>query len=434
MVAAEASRVRDAINRPDHGVYIVIDRGAGRIAEERVRVEPREWAKERFSDFKGCRGIFPRLRNDQERLKLINQLRAIAKEKLAGEEAKIPSATQALCSLAPLERGKIFARLLKRSMPWYPAQFDRFKPKGDRFTMIIAAPESTAPQYRPVLDELIATNLPGFGIEPTIEDSSSRGKIICYCELSGMPLNSVQPLRDEWRKSYTKQENTRGRLPLHNHRDYLRFPNPIVPSPGEIAQLRQKITLFLKGVLYGVLRRSLRSETGEDLRYYLDMSHNDYQSVGTERKIRARDFNAIHESAIARKVRRNRSALLGIAMGCCVGAGEVDRLSSLHPDSRDRRGDRSGAGISRAGLPGRGRACRGTEAAREGLPRRQDSAAAGRRAAAEAPGAGRGVHDSRSAQPRRCRRVGGRQGADGGRVPRHRQAPASTPTSSPTRI
>ena len=302
MVAAEASRVRDAINRPDHGVYIVIDRGAGRIAEERVRVEPREWAKERFSDFKGCRGIFPRLRNDQERLKLINQLRAIAKEKLAGEEAKIPSATQALCSLDSVERGKIFARLLKRSMPWYPGQFDRFKPKGDRFTMIIAAPESTSPQYRPVLDELIATNLPGFGIEPTIEDSSSRGKIICYCELSGLPLDSVQPLRDEWRKSYTKQETTRGRLPLHNHRDFLRFPNPIVPSPGEITQLRQKITLFLKGVLYGVLRRSLRSETGEDLRYYLDMSHNDFQSVGTERKIRARDFIAIHEAAIAKKV------------------------------------------------------------------------------------------------------------------------------------
>lgn len=300
MVAGEASRVRDAVNRPDHGVYIVIDRGAGRIAEERVRVEPREWAAEKFSDFGGCRKLFPRMRNDQERLKLINQLRAIAKDKLAAEEAKIPSATEALCSLPALERNKIFARLLKRAMPWYPAQFDRFKPTGDRFTMIIAAPETVA--YQSVLGELIQSNLPGFGIEPTVEESSSRGKIICYCELSGVPLDSVQPLRDEWRKSYTKQENTAGALPLHNHRDPLRFPNPLVLTPEELGQLRQKITLFLKGVLYGVLRRGLRSEIGEDLRYYLDMSHNDFQSIGTERKIRARDFNAIHEATLVQKI------------------------------------------------------------------------------------------------------------------------------------
>lgn len=305
MVAAEASRVRDAVNRPDHGVYIVIDKGAGRIAEERVRVEPREWAKEKFSDFGGCRDLFPQMRQDQDRLMLINKLRAVAKEKLAGEEDNIPSATEALCSLPTIERNKVFARLLKRAMPWYPANFDRFKPVGDRFTMIIAAPETV--KFRLQLDELLETNRPGHGIEPTFEESSSQGKIICYCELSGLPLDSVRPLRDDWKKSYTRQENTRGRLPLHNHGDFLRFPNPLFPSPGEIAQLRHKLTLFLKGVLYGVLRRGLRSEAGEDLRYYLDMSHNDFQSVGTERKIRARDFNATHESTLAQKVEEMES-------------------------------------------------------------------------------------------------------------------------------
>lgn len=300
MMAGEASRVRDAVNRPDHGVYIVIDRGAGRIAEERVRVEPREWAVEKFSDFGGCRDLFPQMRQDQDRLKLINKLRAVAKEKLAGEEEKIPSATEALCSLPTNERNKVFARLLKRAMPWYPASFDRFKPTGDRFTMIIAAPETT--KHQGVLGELIDANRPSYGIVPSVEESSSRGKIICYCELSGVPLDSIRPLRDDWKKSYIKQENTRGRLPLHNHADFLRFPNPLVPSPDEVAQLRSKLTLFLKGVLYGVLRRGLRSEAGEDLRYYLDMSHNDFQSVGTERKLRARDFAATHEATLVQKV------------------------------------------------------------------------------------------------------------------------------------
>jgi hypothetical protein len=300
LVAAEARRVRDAINRPDHGVYIVIDRGAGHIAEERVRVEPREWANEKFEEFGGCRKLFPRLRNDQERLALINQLRAVAKQKLANEEAKIPSATAALCSLPPAERSKIVDRLLKRAMPWYPAQFDRFKPTTDRFAMIIAAPD--AAENRDALRKLIEQNLPGLVEFPTIEESSSRGKIICYCELSGLPLDSIRPLRDSWRKSYEKQLEMRGALPLHNHWDFLRFPNPVVPSPAEIEQLRQKMTLFLKGVLYGVLRRGLRSEAGEDSRYYLDMSHSDFHTVGTERKIKARDFNANHRGRLAQLI------------------------------------------------------------------------------------------------------------------------------------
>jgi hypothetical protein len=51
-----------------------------------------------------------------------------------------------------------------------------------------------------------------------------------------------------------------------------------------------------------VLRRGLRSEVGEDLRYYLDMSHNDFQSVGTERKIRVRNLKGGHESTLVQKV------------------------------------------------------------------------------------------------------------------------------------
>ena len=362
MVAAEASRVRDAVNRPDHGVYIVIDRGAGRIAEERVRVEPREWATEKFSDFGGCRDLFPQMRQDQDRLTLINKLRAIAKEKLAGEEDKIPSATEALCSLPTNERNKVFARLLKRAMPWYPASFDRFKPTGDRFTMIIAAPETG--EYQPILSELIDTNLPGYGIVPTVEESSSRGKIICYCELSGVPLDSIRPLRDDWKKSYIKQENTRGRLPLHNHADFLRFPNPLVPSPDEIAQLRHKLTLFLKGVLYGVLRRGLRSEAGEDLRYYLDMSHNDFQSVGTERKLRARDFATTHEGTLVQKLEENEAGFSALRW---VAASALARWTAYRAYTPIREIDEATSTSTniRAGLPGGGRPRRGDEETRE---------------------------------------------------------------------
>jgi hypothetical protein len=299
MVSAEASRVRDAVNRPDSGVYIVIGRGAGQIADERIATEPRAWANEKFNDFGGCRQLFPMLRNDADRLRLINQLRAIAKEKLADEERKIPSAVQALRALTPDERRKTIERMLARAMPWFPAHFDRFKPSGDQFKMIIASPESAV--LRDEFSALILDQMPkGFGIAaPTIEESGVRGRIICYCELSGYPLDTVAPLRDDWRKSYDKELAARDPLPLHNHHDYLRFPLPIVPSIEELAQQRETLAIFLKAIWYGVLIRGAgTSPELDDARYYVDMSRHDLQSVGTERKIRIKGFEANHLNRI----------------------------------------------------------------------------------------------------------------------------------------
>lgn len=303
MVSDEARRVRDAVNRPDNGVYIVIDRGGGRIAEERVTVEPRAWAAEKFDQFGGCRKLFPQLRNDDERLHLINQLRAIAKEKLANEERTIPTATAALVSLPIEERKKVVERLLARSMPWFPAKFDRFKPDGQQFKLIIAAPEAS--RYRGELLELVKANAPGFGMElPTIEESSVPGRIICYCELSGIPLDAIAPLGDDWRKSYEKQLGMPDPLPLHNHWDFLRFPNPVVPSNEEIQAQLETLRLFIKGVMYGVLRRGMMSEPGanSDARYYLDMSYNDFHAVGTERKIRIKGFEANHLKRLSARI------------------------------------------------------------------------------------------------------------------------------------
>lgn len=303
MVAAEASRVRDAVNRPDSGAYIVINRGGGRIAEERVAVEPKAWAGEAFESFGGCRQIFPLLRNDADRLRLINQLRAVAKRKLATEEARIPSAVQSLKDLVPEERRKIVERMLARAMPWFPAQFDRFKPNGDQYKLIFAA--SKASDFRMNFLDLIRSEMPKeLGIQDmTIEESGVPGRIICYCELSGFPLDAIAPLRDDWRKSYDKQLSAREPLPLHNHHDYLRFPNPVVPSNEELAQQRVTMAAFLKAVMYGVVMRGSDLANGrDDARYYVDMSRNDMQSIGNERKVRIKGFDAAHLVQIDRKI------------------------------------------------------------------------------------------------------------------------------------
>ena len=340
MVAAEASRVRDAVNRPDSGVYIVLGRGGGRIAEERVMTEPKAWASEAFATFGGCRQLFPMLGNDVDRLRLINQLRAVAKRKLATEEQRIPTAVQALRSLPPEERRKTIERMLARAMPWFSAQFDRFKPTGDQFKLIIAAPDATL--FRNEFLDIIQDEMPkGFGIAvPTIEESGIRGRIICYCELSGFPLDALAPLRDDWRKSYQKEMSARDPLPLHNHQDYLRFPNPVVPTIDELEQQREVMATFLKAAIFGVLTRGAGSHN--DSRYYVDMSRHDLQSVGNERKIRIKGFEAGHLAQIGRQTDKFEASLTTLQWLACAALAEwTAKRAYAPPLERDADGNDS---------------------------------------------------------------------------------------------
>jgi hypothetical protein len=334
MVSAEARRVRDAVNRPDSGVYIVIDRGAGQIAEERVTIEPKAWAREKFAAFGGCRRMFPMLKNEADRLRLINQLRAIAKDKLANEERRIPTATAALNQLTPEEKRKTIERMLARAMPWIPAQFDRFRPSADQFKMIIAAPDSH--EFREKFSKLIEAEMPkgNFTIpEPTIEESGARGRIICYCELSGFPLHALAPLGDDWRKAYEKELGKRDPLPLHNHHDRLRFPNPVVPTNEQLAQQRETLATYLQAIMIGVLQRgTAMSEGGRNSEsYYVDMSRYDQQSAGTERSIRRVGFSNTHLARIASLIEQFESRLTSIQFLALSTLAEWNAIHAYAP-------------------------------------------------------------------------------------------------------
>ena len=343
MVSAEAERVRDAVNRPDSGVYVVIGRGAGRIAEERVLTEPVGWANEKFADFGGCRRLFAMLRGDADRLRLINQLRAIAKEKLADDERKVPSVVDAMREMTPDDRRRTIERMLSRAVPWIPAQFDNFKPRADQYKMIIATPE--AQRFRDEFGPTISSSMPLEIAPPTIEESGVRGRLICYCELSGVPLDTLAPLRDAWRKSYDKEISARDPLPLHNHQDYLRFPAPFVPSPEELGQQRELLGIFLKAIMFGLLRRGvfLSGDGGQDdPRYYVDMSRHDFQSVGTERKVRLKGFEPTHLARLRQLIEAFESKLSAVQWLALSALAEWNaRRGYAPPRERDASGNDS---------------------------------------------------------------------------------------------
>lgn len=290
LIEADARRVRDAVNRQESGAFFVID-GIGKSSGELVdSARALEWAREAFHDFGGCRQLFEMLKTEAERLKVLNQLRTIAKSKLKREEDAIPTALDSLRAMPPEERRKTFEQMLARATPWIHGDLNKFRPGGDQYKMIIAVKGSRAFQdeFGGLLSDLMPKHL---GISsPTIEESDVPGRVVCYCELSGYPLNFLASLHDDWRKSYEKEASARDPLPLHNHEDYLRFPSPVVPSLDELKALREDLNLFLRGVVFGLLER--RPGRGEA--YQVDMSLNDWQRVGSERTIRRKRFDPVH--------------------------------------------------------------------------------------------------------------------------------------------
>jgi hypothetical protein len=274
------------------------------------------------------------LRNDADRLRLINQLRTIAKDKLASEERRIPTAVAALGSLTPEEQRKTIERMLARAMPWVPVVFDRFKPEADQFKMIIAAPD--AHEFRERFSRVIADEMPTPGASiptPTIEESGVRGRIICYCELSGIPLHVIAPLRDDWRKAYEKEINKQNGLPLHNHEDKLRFPDPVVPTNEELAQQRETLATFFKGIMIGVLRRgTMISDGGRNSdSYYVDMSRFDLQKVGDERSIRRVGFTPTHLARLRQLIERFENGLSAVQLAALSALSEWNARHAFAP-------------------------------------------------------------------------------------------------------
>ena len=282
------------------------------------------------------------LQSDTDRLRLINQLRSIAKDKLADEERKIPSVVDVLRTMTPDDRRRTIERMLARAMPWIPAQFDNFHVRSDQFKMLLATPD--ARRFREDFGAMISGAMP-FDIEaPSIEESGVRGRLICYCELSGFPLDVLAPLRDAWRKSYDKETTARDPLPLHNHQDYLRFPLPLVPSPDELMHQRELLALFLRAAMYGLLRRGVyaSSDGRDDPRYYVDMSRHDYQSVGTERKVRLKGFEANHLARLRQLVDEFEAARSPWQWGALAALARWNaRRGYAPPRERDAAGNDS---------------------------------------------------------------------------------------------
>ena len=249
------------------------------------------WARTVFADEGGSRTLFPKLEDPVQLAELLAKLRGFARQQLAPRAARLRSVREILLGMEEKQRLEMFRGAMRRAMPWINAKFDRLGdsvPMRDRYKLYVAVEEGQA--FGPKLANEVRQAIPAsLGFQHCeIVSSGLRDRIVIYCELSGIPLDTMIPLGEEWRRCYRAER--RGPLPLHNHFSATRFANPVVPSSEEIEKTRKDMGLFLRAVCYGILVRA----DGEQATYKLDLGYNDWVDIGSERDIRASGFDDSH--------------------------------------------------------------------------------------------------------------------------------------------
>ena len=339
---AEIELLRDAVGRRDAGTFVVLPE-ADADARAMLDSDPAEierWAAEMFRDEGGSRTLFPILRDDVGRALLLNRLRGFARVQLGPRADALRSAQSILLDMSARDRIALFGRAMVRAMPWLDASFDHLGDNfsmGPRYTLLIAVDDKDAFErnFRGEIEQVVPTGRLGIG-PPQYLNSGLRDRILIYCELSGIPLDSIDPLRSEWRISYQLEQKRP--LPLHTHRQSERFPDPVVPSTREIEEMRRNMGLFMRGVAYGILVRGTRP--GQP--YQIDLGGGDWGDAGTERIIRGAGFSR-HRDKVQTRIEafeRGLSAVQLLAAAVLVSwTGErvyAARLQRIGPTQTDR--------------------------------------------------------------------------------------------------
>ncbi len=282
----EVALLNDAVGRQNAGTYIVLP-DADAEADSLLALSAAEidaWASDVFKGEGGSRLLFPQLENPALLADLLAKLRGYARQQLGPRAARLRSVREILTTLDPEQRRDILRGAMRRAMPWINAKFDRLGdtlPMTDRYKLYVAVEQDLA--FNQVLRDEIRQAIPaGLGFQSCeFVSSGQRDRLVIYCELSGIPLDSIVPLGDTWRRDYRVER--RGPLPLHNHKSATRFANPVVPSSEEIEDIRRLMGLFIRAVCFGVLQRG----PGPEAAYKLDLGYNDWVDVGSERDMRA---------------------------------------------------------------------------------------------------------------------------------------------------
>jgi hypothetical protein len=308
--AEEQIRLTHEAMKQNHAMYFVLPAPKSKIDELELLPpsQARQWAEEAFQDFGGTQQLFQMLKEDEGRAELLGKLRnraltLIGADEVTDEENPLFAALDQHQNLSSL-----FSDFFQRAMPWVAAKIDGYlKPQNpnDQYKCFIGVKDSA--KFKEKYGQILLGRLPTVTMmtqkEVGFVEIDAPGKLICYTELSGLPLPSIKSL-DQWYVSYRSEE----KIPVHTHRVTSTFVHARELTLDELASRAEDFKLFVLAVALGVLRRT---EKGIDAGLYSVTKRGRTQSIGDEKKLRLIGIPDAYRSVISEQV-----------------YGDLDKLSS----------------------------------------------------------------------------------------------------------
>lgn len=294
------ARTEEAIKQ-QHAMYIVLPLRAQ--VEQQPTLPPqlaREWAEDVFRDFGGTERLFSMLSEAEGRAELLGKLRnrAAALADGRGEASERENPLFEALDAHP-NRSQLFADFLLRAMPWVSATVDGYlKPSSpeEQYKCLIGVKDSQTfeKRYGRELLSRLPTSSKITAKEVGFVEIGMPGKVVCYVELSGLPLPSLKSL-NEWYSSYQSEG-----IPVHTHKRVSTFVHARELSLPELASRAEDFQLFVQAVALGVLQRIAKGDTMGN--YTVQKENGSRLPVGDEKRIRLNGFSAANRQTLEQQV------------------------------------------------------------------------------------------------------------------------------------
>jgi len=285
-----------------HAMYFVLPAPKSRLDEIELLSpkEAREWAEQAFQDFGGTQQLFDMLRKDDGRSELLGKLRNRALALIGGEASRDEINPLFAALDAHPNRPQLFGDFLQRAMPWVAARLDKYLKESDpndQYKCVIGVKNSKefAARYGAELRSRVPTVTMMTTKEIGFVEIDAPGKVVCYVELSGLPLPSLKAL-DDWHTAYREEK---AKIPVNTHRRVSTFVHPRELTTDELAARVEDFKLFVEAVGLGVLTRGSK---GEDSGIFKLSVKGSMFNVGDEKLLRMEGFHTSWRPTIQQQV------------------------------------------------------------------------------------------------------------------------------------
>lgn len=314
MVRAIIDDAEEQIGRTDeamkqgHAMYFVLPAPKSKIDELDLLPpkQAREWAEQAFQDFGGTQQLFAMLKNNEGRAELLGKLRNRALA-LIGNESQQDEINPLFAALdAYPNRAQLFSDFLQRAMPWVAANLGYLKESdpNDQYKCLIGVKDSKEfeARYGSELRSRVPTVTKMTHKEIGFVEIGTPGKVVCYVELSGLPLPSLKAL-DDW---YTAYREETPKIPVLTHQFAGTFVHPRELTTDELASRAEDFKLYVEAVALGVLTRG---EKGVDAGVLKLRQKGSTSNIGDEKMLRMDGFTDPRRRIILQQVTLDREEI-----------------------------------------------------------------------------------------------------------------------------